>query len=258
MSRARYDHFAAVYDQREHRIVAAAFHKRLRRLLKRVPPGAWVLDLGCGTGLLTKLLASDGFRVVGIDQSEEMLDIAAQRCRQFGSRVVLVHGDIRQAAKVARPGAALAVACGDVVNHLSSTSALGALFEAARVSLMPAGVLAFDALNAWCFRTYWHRRTYLYEGDAGDLLMQCAWNPRRRMGIARIVSYARRGANTCRKSETTLREYFYDNDEIRRTLRASGFTASAGRTWSPWPDQHLEARNDRTFWEAAVRESAHA
>jgi SAM-dependent methyltransferase len=258
MKRAKYDSFAAVYDQREHKIVAVSFHRRLGRLLSRLSPGSRVLDLGCGTGLLTSLLAADGFSVIGIDRSERMLDIAARRCRSFGSRVELVHGDIKSAAKSADLRAALVVACGDVVNHLSSTRALEALFRSARASLMPEGRFAFDALNAWCFQAYWRRKTYHYQGDDGDLVMRCSWNPSRRVGTARIVGYVRRGAKSRRIGETILHEYHYANSEVRRALRASGFAVSTVHTWSPWPDQHLEPRNDRTFWEAAVARYADA
>lgn len=49
-----------------------------RRLLARVPEGARVLDLGCGTGEDAVMLASQGRRVHAIDVSEAMVE----RCRQ--------------------------------------------------------------------------------------------------------------------------------------------------------------------------------
>ncbi|HEV7700798.1 MAG TPA: class I SAM-dependent methyltransferase [Pyrinomonadaceae bacterium] len=46
-------------------------------ILKGVPPGAKVLDLGCGTGNpIAKHIVERGFRVVGYDQSNELLAIA--------------------------------------------------------------------------------------------------------------------------------------------------------------------------------------
>ncbi len=41
-----------------------------------VLPPAWIGDLGCGTGISTRLFAERGFRVVGIDPNEEMLRLA--------------------------------------------------------------------------------------------------------------------------------------------------------------------------------------
>lgn len=47
--------------------------------LLELPPGATVIDLGCGNGALTEQLALRGWRVLGIDASEEMLK-EARRC----------------------------------------------------------------------------------------------------------------------------------------------------------------------------------
>ncbi len=44
--------------------------------LLTVPKGAAVVDLGCGNGALTEKLAAEGYRVVGIDASEQMLALA--------------------------------------------------------------------------------------------------------------------------------------------------------------------------------------
>ncbi|MEK7759371.1 MAG: class I SAM-dependent methyltransferase, partial [Pseudomonadota bacterium] len=49
---------------------------RLLREALVLPPGASVLDVGCGTGYFTRRLASDGFDVTGVDASAEMIDYA--------------------------------------------------------------------------------------------------------------------------------------------------------------------------------------
>lgn len=46
--------------------------------LLELVPGASVLDLGCGNGALTRKLADRGYRVLGLDESREMLQIAAK------------------------------------------------------------------------------------------------------------------------------------------------------------------------------------
>ena len=53
-----------------------------KALLQYVPrtPGQRILDLGCGTGVLTVELAALGADVTGTDQSEEMLTVARTRC----------------------------------------------------------------------------------------------------------------------------------------------------------------------------------
>jgi len=60
-------------------------HQRARTLEElALKPGEHVLDVGCGTGLLTQVLGitvGQNGRVVGYDSSQEMLDLATQRCK---------------------------------------------------------------------------------------------------------------------------------------------------------------------------------
>jgi len=58
--------------------------KAYDRLISHIQPGAVVLDVGCGTGLLTLRAAKRGARVTGIDINPEMLEIARQKIQQAG------------------------------------------------------------------------------------------------------------------------------------------------------------------------------
>jgi cyclopropane fatty-acyl-phospholipid synthase-like methyltransferase len=49
------------------------------KVLNGLPPGAKILDLGCGTGNpITKYIVQRGYQVIGVDQSEKMLEIAEE------------------------------------------------------------------------------------------------------------------------------------------------------------------------------------
>src|SRR6185312_3940007 len=75
---------AASYDRDRFSSIAGAIYVRLeRRALLRalsvVPRGSQVLDFPCGTGRLAEILLENGYRVVGADISQEMLNVAQQR-----------------------------------------------------------------------------------------------------------------------------------------------------------------------------------
>jgi SAM-dependent methyltransferase len=100
-----------------------------------LPPGARVLDAGCGPGLVAEALLTAGYRVHGIDLSPEMVRRARERCARFGeaarfdegsvmmfssaapfdaavSRLVLHHVEdplafVRRQAALVRPGGAV-------------------------------------------------------------------------------------------------------------------------------------------------------
>jgi SAM-dependent methyltransferase len=61
--------------------------------LADMAPGGRVLDVACGTGVLTKALAEAGAHVIGIDASEGYLEGA--RLNRSHANIVYEHGDIR-------------------------------------------------------------------------------------------------------------------------------------------------------------------
>ena len=75
-----YTGFAAVYDTFMDNIPYEEWCEYLTGLLKEqgVTEGL-LLDLGCGTGSLTELLADAGYDMIGVDNSEEMLELAWKR-----------------------------------------------------------------------------------------------------------------------------------------------------------------------------------
>ena len=75
-----------------------------------------VLDLGCGTGTLTELLARAGFDMIGVDNSEEMLEIAIQKRERSGSDILYLLQDMREFELYGTVGAVCSVC--DSLNYI--------------------------------------------------------------------------------------------------------------------------------------------
>ena len=75
-----YSGFAKVYDLFMDNIPYEEWTDYVKELFAEegVKDGI-LLDLGCGTGSVTELLAKSGFDMIGIDNSEEMLEIAMEK-----------------------------------------------------------------------------------------------------------------------------------------------------------------------------------
>lgn len=81
------------------RIFNALERRVLHRAFKAIPRSSTVLDLPCGTGRLAETLLDDGFRVVGVDISAPMLDVARRKLQRFGSKFQTRVGDVRGLAR---------------------------------------------------------------------------------------------------------------------------------------------------------------
>src|SRR6516165_10751232 len=86
--------------------------RALGRALRGVDGRRLVLDVPCGTGIVGRYLAEQGFRVVGADISSAMLAVASER----ESAVGLLRADLERPPW--RPGAFDAVVCARFLMHL--------------------------------------------------------------------------------------------------------------------------------------------
>ncbi len=110
-----------------------------------IPPSCEVLDLGCGDGRHSLELARRGYRVTGLDLSEELLERARRRTVEEGLDINFIQGDMRDP-----PGVS---AFDLVVNFFTSFGYFQEDRENARVleaiarSLRPCGRFLMDYLN---------------------------------------------------------------------------------------------------------------
>jgi 2-polyprenyl-3-methyl-5-hydroxy-6-metoxy-1,4-benzoquinol methylase len=102
-------------DEADHGLRDPEVREAWRALLREVlpQPPAEVVDLGCGTGSLSVLLAQDGYRVTGIDLSPKMVEAAVRKATHAGVDVAFRTGDA--AAPEVEPATVDAV----VVRHVT-------------------------------------------------------------------------------------------------------------------------------------------
>ena len=75
-----------------------------------------ILDLGCGTGTLTQLLAGRGYDMIGIDNAQEMLQIAMEKRDASGFDILYLLQDMREFELYGTVGAVVCVC--DSINYL--------------------------------------------------------------------------------------------------------------------------------------------
>ena len=143
-----YGGFARVYDLFMDEIPYEEWFVYLSRLLDRegVSEGQ-VVDLACGTGEITWRLRQRGYDTIGVDLSQEMLEIASQKCQPD---VLLLQQDMR---KLELHGQVQAVVClCDGMNYLLSEEELRRVFTRVAASLSDEGVFIFDMKTFYFYR----------------------------------------------------------------------------------------------------------
>ena len=128
---------ARIHDEGFGDFARAAACELHRHLL----PAGLVVELGCGTGISSEILARLGYDVLGIDISDDMLEIARGRAPGAEFR----RGSLWDAEL---PSCMAVTAIGEVVNYAADDRAgeeqLPELFARIRHALQPGGVFMFD------------------------------------------------------------------------------------------------------------------
>jgi len=107
--------------------------------------GGRVLDLGCGTGRLTILIARAGIEIIGADLSPTMLDTARVKASAAGVNVHFVQADMRN-FDLATQFRVILIA-GNSLLHLLTREELMQCLRTVRRHLAPSGQVAFDVSN---------------------------------------------------------------------------------------------------------------
>ena len=178
-----------------------------------------LLDLCCGTGTLTWLLAEKGFEMVGTDASNEMLSVAVQK--SF-SGVIQPLFLCQAAENLDLYGTVdAAVSSLDSMNYISP-SHLPAVLKRLHLFIRPGGLFIFDIRSEKWLKQM-DGGTFVDEKD--DLL--CLWradydaeHDALRYGID---IFSRRGSLWERQEEEHM-EYVYREDHLKQNLSDNGFT----------------------------------
>lgn len=138
-----YSNFATCYDELMDNIPYDEWFTYLHSLLKeyKIEDGI-VAELGCGTGTITELMAQVGYDMIGIDNSDAMLDIANEKKSANGSNSLYLLQDMREFELYGTVKAVISLC--DSVNYITDSDDLLQVFKLVNNYLDPKGIFIFD------------------------------------------------------------------------------------------------------------------
>ncbi len=206
------------------------------------------VDLACGTGSVTVLLAEKGLQVTGVDMSEDMLCIAAQKADGLKNRPVFVYQKLQQ-LHLPR-GVDLAVCALDSMDYVTDPDDCREAIARVYKVLNPGGCFIFDVNTPEKLRAM-DGQIFLDEDDD----VYCVWRGEFDENT-NICSYAmdlfQRRGNTWKRSFEEHCEYAYSKEQLTAYLKDAGFTDievfADRKLTSPEPGEqriYLKARKGR-------------
>lgn len=179
-----------------------------------------VLDLACGTGSLTCRLAERGYEMIGVDQSEEMLAVAAEKGRAVqGEKPIFLHQSMQELDLYGTIDAC--VCCLDSVNYVLQPEKLARAFRLVWENLAPGGLFLFDADTPEKLAAM-DGQIFLDETEDDYCVWRGEYSARRRVCSFWMDIFRRDGA-VWRRGEELHEEYAYSMTELEEYLRAAGF-----------------------------------
>lgn len=205
-----------------------------------------ILDFGCGTGLLTRSLATAGRVVIGVDPSATMLGYA--RRQSAAETVSWIDGD---ATAIAPTGDGdLVVSSGNTMMHLSAQAYPQAL-NCLAAALKPEGVISFDTRNpaarAWA---QWTRSATYTERDIPSGRLR-EWIEVTERDGDRVVFNAHNVFQNGREAVYTNVLYFRAAQEIATDLERAGFDDI--RVYGRWHGEPVADHSTVLVFRAAKR-----
>ncbi|WP_245183522.1 class I SAM-dependent DNA methyltransferase [Lentibacillus salicampi] len=132
---------------------------------------ASIIDLGCGTGQITARLARAGYRMIGVDDSSDMLSMAEQRASAENTPVQWVQQDLRTLTGIKNQD--MAISYCDVLNYITEPETLRTVFANVASALKPGGLFIFDVHSLYHVENNLTGQTFAEVGDPVSYVWFC-------------------------------------------------------------------------------------
>lgn len=180
-----------------------------------------VLDLGCGTGTLTELLAGKGYDMIGVDLSQEMLNIALEKKEKSGSGVLYLCQDMQKLDLYSTVGTVVSVC--DSVNYLLEDEEIVTAFSLVNNYLYPGGVFIFDFNTVYKYEQVIGDATIAENREACSFIWENYYHPEQHINEYDLTIFTKTGTEDLyRRFTETHFQRGYTPEEMIRFVEQAG------------------------------------
>ena len=181
-----------------------------------------VLELGCGTGTVTEMLADAGYDMIGIDNSEEMLAEAMEKRAESGHDILYLLQDMREFELYGTVRAVISVC--DSVNYITEPEELQEVFRLVNNYLDPKGVFIFDFNTRYKYEEILGDRTIAENREECSFIWDNYYYEDEKINEYDLSLFIEtdKDSGLYRKYEETHYQRAYTLEEMKKLIRKSG------------------------------------
>lgn len=217
-----YTSFASVYDTFMDNIPYEEWAEYLVGILREygIYDGL-VLDLGCGTGNMTELLATSGYDMIGIDNAEEMLEIAMEKRAKSGHDILYLLQDMREFELYGTVKAIVSIC--DSMNYITEKEDLLEVFRLANNYLDPKGIFIFDFNTVYKYSEVLGNQTIAEDRDDCSFIWDNYYYEDEQINEYELSLFIKENdSDLYRKYQETHFQKAYDLETIKGLIEQSG------------------------------------
>ena len=199
-----------------------------------------VLDLGCGTGNITNILAKRGYDMIGIDISPDMLNVARDKAADEGLDVLYLCQDIREFELY---GTVDAIICTlDVLNYITEPEDLKHVFSLIKNYLNSDGIFIFDINTEYKLKNVLGNNTFVYEENGIFYTWENEYD--KNISTQYLTFFAETQDGLYERFDETHVQRAYTTEEIKEKLTENklSFEAEYGLFTFEKPDETCEKK----------------
>ena len=216
-----YTSFARVYDTFMDNVPYKEWADYLGKILKEygIDDGL-VLDLGCGTGNMTEMLASSGYDMIGVDNAEEMLEIAMEKKVESGHDILYLLQDMQEFELYGTVRAVVSVC--DSLNYITEEEELQHVFALVNNYLDPHGIFLFDMNTVYKYQTMIGDATIAENREEGSFIWENSYDEESGINTYELALFIPREDGLYEKTEEVHYQRAYPLEKIKELIQNAG------------------------------------
>ena len=237
-----YTSFAEVYDTFMDNVPYEEWADYLEDRLKEygIRDGL-VLELGCGTGSMTELLAEKGYDMIGVDNSEDMLEIAMEKRIESGHDILYLLQNMQEFELYGTVRAIVSVC--DCVNYVTEKNELQEVFRLVNNYLDPQGIFIFDFNTEYKYREVLGNQVIAEDRDECSFIWENYYDEETRINEYDLTLFIPEAGELYRRYAETHYQRNYKVEQIVDFLQQAGLVCEG--MYDDYTDAGVKADSER-------------